>query len=127
MIPRFCSSFIRYAVYLGLLSFVLIGCMAGNPQFTVETPSGFWVGLWHGLISWLALLISIFSEQVRVYEPHNTGGWYDFGFLLGIACISGGSSHTYHCKVRAKNARNRQEWEKIGLKVEEKLKQRILE
>jgi hypothetical protein len=29
--------------------------------------------------------------SVTVYEVHNQGGWYNFGFLLGAATIFGGA------------------------------------
>lgn len=52
---------------------------------------GFWWGLWHGFIfpwSWIG---SLFSPDVAVYAVPNTGGWYDFGFFLGITVLGGGS------------------------------------
>jgi hypothetical protein len=52
--------------------------------------AGFWRGLWHGLISPIAFLISLFSDSVAIYEAHNNGGWYNFGFLFGAATIFGG-------------------------------------
>lgn len=52
---------------------------------------GFWWGLWHGFIfpwSWIG---SLFSPDIAVYAVPNTGGWYDFGFFLGITVLGGGS------------------------------------
>ena len=76
---------------------LLAACSAGaNPQ--VGSPhvdgdvAGFWMGLWHGLIAPITFLISLFRDSVNIYEVHNNGNWYDFGFIFG-ACISlGGSS-----------------------------------
>jgi len=54
------------------------------------TP-GFWWGLWHGFIfpwSWIG---SLFSPNIAVYAVPNSGGWYDFGFFLGITVLGGGS------------------------------------
>lgn len=45
---------------------------------------GFWHGLWHGMIFPFAWVISLFSEEVAVYAIYNNGGWYDFGFMLGL-------------------------------------------
>jgi hypothetical protein len=28
---------------------------------------------------------------VHIYEIHNNGGWYNFGFLLGVSIFFGGS------------------------------------
>jgi hypothetical protein len=36
-------------------------------------------------------IISLFNDSVGIYEMHNNGGWYNFGFLLGASIIFGGS------------------------------------
>ena len=48
-------------------------------------PAGFWAGYWHGSIAPIAFLVSLFNEQVGIYETHNNGKWYDFGFVLGAS------------------------------------------
>jgi hypothetical protein len=35
--------------------------------------------------------VSLFSVKVRIYEVANKGDWYDFGFMLGVSIIFGGS------------------------------------
>jgi hypothetical protein len=35
-------------------------------------------------------LVSLFSDKVSIYEVHNNGGWYNFGFLLGAGIVWGG-------------------------------------
>ena len=82
-------------VVLGL--FVLGGCTAGvNSAVDVldvdGRVAGFWAGLWHGLISCVTFVISLFTNKVNIYEVHNSGNWYDFGFMLGISAILGGSA-----------------------------------
>lgn len=52
--------------------------------------AGFWMGLWHGLISPITFIISIFSKSTRFYEVHNNGNWYNFGFVLGAGLFLGG-------------------------------------
>lgn len=52
-------------------------------------PAGFWAGVWHGSIAPLSFLISLFKPGVRVYETHNAGRWYDFGFILGATMAFG--------------------------------------
>ena len=83
-----------------LLLFVVIfaiGCAAG-PNPAVHTPVadgsvvGFWFGLWHGTISPITFIISLFNDNVHIYEVHNNGGWYNFGFMLGIGAFCSGSS-----------------------------------
>jgi len=40
------------------------------------------------------LIGSIFTD-IRVYAFPNSGGWYDFGFVLGAMVFSGGGASTY--------------------------------
>jgi hypothetical protein len=102
---------------------LVAACAAGDDRFSVETPAGFWTGLWHGMISVVTLVIGIFADDVRVYEPDNTGGWYDLGFLIGVIAVWGGGSHA-HTRRRHKRRTDR-EWEEIGRKVEAKLQRQI--
>jgi len=53
--------------------------------------AGFWTGLWHGFISLFSFIISLFSDKVNVYEVHNSGNWYNFGFILGVMIFFSGS------------------------------------
>ncbi len=117
----------RYVTLLLFIPILLLfsACSAGDTQFTQETPAGFWYGLWHGIISFITLIIHIFNENVAVYEVNNTGGWYDFGFLLGVVSVWGGSSHV-SCTSSAKKKRDR-EWEEISEKVESKVMRKLKE
>ena len=63
-------------------------------QVPGETPAGFWAGLWHGLISPITFLVSLFSPNVRIYETNNRGRWYDFGFIIGVSGAFGGGGTT---------------------------------
>jgi hypothetical protein len=86
---------VRILLAVALLSVLLAGCAAG-PNQLVKTPgpqgkpAGFWLGLWHGLIAPVTFVISLFSDTVEMFEVHNNGGWYSFGFLLGMMIILGG-------------------------------------
>ena len=73
---------------------LLTGCADTEiiSQCLVDNPSGFWYGLWHGMISPISFVISLFNDSVSIYDVNNTGGWYDFGFLLGIGGVGFGSS-----------------------------------
>ena len=110
-------------IYLIPILFLLTSCAAGNNQFTADAPAGFWYGLWHGIISFIALIIHLFNESVLVYEVNNTGGWYDFGFILGVSTIWGGGTHI-KCKSDAEKKRDK-EWEEIGNKVEIKVMRKL--
>lgn len=86
------------AAGLVLVALVLTGCAAGvNPALDTipagqEQPAGFWMGLWHGIIAPVTFVISLFTDTVNLYEVHNNGNWYDFGFILGLSCSLGGSA-----------------------------------
>ena len=83
------------AALLVLTLVTLAGCVAG-PNAMVNTPNeegrvaGFWQGLWHGIIAPVTFVISLFSDKVHVFETHNNGNWYVFGFLLGLTAVWGG-------------------------------------
>ena len=53
-------------------------------------PYGFWGGLWHGIIAPFAWIGSLFFDDIAIYAVNNNGGWYDFGFILGIGGLSFG-------------------------------------
>lgn len=70
---------------------LLAGCAAGaNPVQDTGGSAGFWLGLWHGFIAPITLIVSFFNDQVNIYEVHNNGGWYNFGFVLGASLFFGG-------------------------------------
>jgi hypothetical protein len=71
--------------------FFLSSCAAGNEKFDLD-PAGFWMGLWHGLISLVAFVISLFNDAVTIYEVNNTGWPYNLGYILGVMIIFGGGS-----------------------------------
>jgi hypothetical protein len=62
-----------------------------NPQAnTVDAHgrvAGIGLGLWHGIISPVTLVISFFNKGVQMYEVHNNGNQYNLGFLLGVAIV----------------------------------------
>jgi hypothetical protein len=79
-----------------ILVITLAGCAPGANKLVDTADSegeiaGFWLGLWQGIISPVTFIISLFSDKVEMYEVHNSGGWYNFGFLLGASIIFGGS------------------------------------
>ena len=74
------------------LSFV--GCFPGGGSYSAQQPAGFFSGVWHGWIAPASLLIGVFKPEVRVYEPLNTGWWYDLGFYLAMSAGFGGIAFT---------------------------------
>jgi hypothetical protein len=55
-----------------------------------DTP-GFLLGLWHGFIFPVAWIVSLFADKVAIYAVPNNGGWYDFGYFLGIVVFGVGA------------------------------------
>ncbi len=51
---------------------------------------GFFGGLWHGIIAPVSFVISLFSDNVAVWAVNNSGGWYTFGFLIGVGSLGFG-------------------------------------
>ena len=110
-----------------LLAVAVAGCAPGNERF-VASAAGFWAGLWHGLILLFTLVISLFSDGVQVYEASNTGGLYDFGFLIGVAVFFGGCCKGHGRRKgkqdKAQSAKT-QEWAEIGEGMEERIRKGI--
>lgn len=79
-----------------LVAVLLVGCTAETHPVIKESithaePKGFLYGLWHGYISLFTFIVSLFNPDVAVYEFNNSGGWYNFGFIFGIAMAYGSS------------------------------------
>lgn len=77
-----------------LLIVLLSGCadVAEIKECVDVDPYGFWGGLWHGMILPFAWIGSLFNNDVAIYAVNNSGGWYDFGFILGAGALTSGSS-----------------------------------
>ncbi|HOX22089.1 MAG TPA: hypothetical protein PLL10_01390 [Elusimicrobiales bacterium] len=66
-------------------------CVAGKDSKYKQPgapQAGFLAGLWHGLIAPLSFLVSLFNDNVSVWETANKGKLYELGFLLGIGAFS---------------------------------------
>ncbi|MHB1342059.1 MAG: hypothetical protein ACYCX5_09925 [Coriobacteriia bacterium] len=76
-----------------VLTVVLLSACAPGPNTAASEGAdvaGFWQGLWHGLIVIFTFVISLFKDNVSIYEVNNNGGWYNFGYLLGVMMVFGG-------------------------------------
>ncbi|QZH75938.1 MAG: hypothetical protein JY451_04995 [Erythrobacter sp.] len=80
-------------VTLVLVTLLLSACASQMPAAVDTAPQtpGFWWGIWHGFIFPFAWIGSLFRPDIAVYAVPNSGGWYDFGFFLGITVLGGGS------------------------------------
>lgn len=58
-----------------------------------DSVAGFWLGLWQGFIAPFVFIISLFKSGLNIYEVHNNGAWYNFGYLFGLMCFFGGGGH----------------------------------
>jgi hypothetical protein len=87
---------VRRVTIVCLLVMVLFASCAPGANPTEGEPrpgegvAGFWRGLWHGIIAPITFVISLFTGDVNVYETHNKGNWYNFGFVLGAGVLLGG-------------------------------------
>ncbi|HXY11108.1 MAG TPA: hypothetical protein VEI52_24970 [Terriglobales bacterium] len=86
-----------FVVVLLLLS-IMAGCVPGpNPSKKMASEhgeiAGFWLGLWQGFIAPFVFVASLFKTDLNVYEVHNNGAWYNFGYLFGLTCFFGGGGN----------------------------------
>jgi hypothetical protein len=90
---------------------LLAGCAATQSAAAVQPQApGFLLGLWHGFIFPVAWIVSLFMPDVAVFgqEPKftlsaclagsrravpNQGGWYDFGYFIGVVFLGAGARH----------------------------------
>ena len=73
------------------LSLLLAGCATQVAGTVKPEAPGFWLGLVQGFIAPVTFVISLFKPEVAVYSVPNAGGWYNFGFVLGIGGFAGGA------------------------------------
>jgi len=90
--------FLTLLLVVLLMLGVLVGCASGpNPYKGTASEhgrvAGFWLGLWQGFIAPLVFVVSLFRRDLSIYEVHNNGAWYNFGYLFGLACFFRGSGN----------------------------------
>ena len=79
---------------LGALSALSACANQASSAVAPEAP-GFLFGLWHGFIFPVAWLLSLFVDEIAVYAVPNNGGWYDFGYFLGIVVFGVGARKSH--------------------------------
>ena len=94
-------SSLTLVVLVLLLLNILAGCAPG-PNQSKGTASehgvaGFWLGIWQGFIAPFVFMASLFKSDLSIYEVHNNGVWYNFGYLFGLACFFGGGGSKAAC------------------------------
>jgi hypothetical protein len=89
----------RHLKYILMAAVLLIIAGCAGPNKLVGTPvdpahgvCDFFCGFWHGIIIFFSFIGSLLDSTINIYEVHNNGGWYNFGFMLGIGALGGGAS-----------------------------------
>ena len=82
---------IRVAALVAL-TLALTACIAKQgPGAVSPSGPGFLEGLFHGFVFPVAWIISLFSENISIYAVPNNGGWYNFGFFIGVCFLGVGA------------------------------------
>jgi hypothetical protein len=69
-----------------VVAMLFMGCADAVPYDVLveDEPYGFWSGLWHGICVPVSFVGSLIWEDIAIYAVNNNGGWYDFGFFIGV-------------------------------------------
>jgi hypothetical protein len=108
-------------VLLGAAAWSICSCAPGHNPLTDSygngSNAGFWTGLWQGMICPISLVISWFNSGVTIYEVHNSGGWYNTGFVLGAGAwgVFGAKRSTHSDLASYDDDEIRDEAERRGL------------
>ena len=83
----------RARIFALVAAIALLGACAARqaPDAVDPQAPGFLFGLWHGFIFPVAWVVSLFTDKVGIYAVPNNGGWYDFGYFLGIVVFGVGA------------------------------------
>lgn len=76
---------------IAIFGAILLLSACATAPYGVEGTRGFFWGLFDGAVAPIAFVLSLFSSEIGIYGVPNSGGWYDFGFLLGLTVWAGGS------------------------------------
>ena len=109
-----CPSF-RTVLIAAVLILVVGACAPGNARWDAEfgTRANFWAGLWHGLIIIVTFIVSLFTNDVKIFEANNVGWGYNLGFLLGCMISLGGGLRAGTHKRRRREA----DWDHVGRQI----------
>jgi hypothetical protein len=82
----------KHLLLLAAITLTLTACIAKQSSNAVQaTAPGFLEGVWHGFIFPIAWIVSLFTNDIAVYAVPNNGGWYDFGFFIGVVFLGVGA------------------------------------
>jgi len=86
---------------------LLAGCATQVSAGVSPQAPGFLLGLWHGFIFPVAWFLSLILPDVAIYAVPNNGGWYDFGYFLGIVVFGVGANRGRKVVYRDRIVRER--------------------
>ena len=98
-IVKFASMRLNSRRFIATVIILILCCLiaaCANENVLKDQPgangsvAGFWRGLWQGLILPFSFVVSLFRDDVNIYEVRNNGGWYNLGFIWGALLIFGG-------------------------------------
>jgi len=82
------KSFKHKITWLLLILVLFAGCAHGihlNECISEATIIyGFWYGILHGFIIIFSFIGSLIYDDIVIYAINNNGGWYDFGYIIGL-------------------------------------------
>ena len=81
---------------------LLAGCATQVSAGVSPQAPGFLLGLWHGFIFPVAWFLSLVIHDINIYAVPNNGGWYNFGYFLGIVVFGVGANRGKQVIVREK-------------------------
>jgi hypothetical protein len=97
----------KLRIPLALAALTMLAACAAHQTPAGVDPNGpgFLLGLWHGFVFPVAWFVSLVMPDVAVYAVPNNGGWYDFGFFLGIVVFGVGAHRGPRVVYRERPAR----------------------
>ena len=104
---RAAASFPPRALVAAAALALLSACATQTAAAVAPAAPGFLLGLWHGFIFPIAWVISLFMPEAAVYAVPNNGGWYDFGYFLGIVVFGVGARGGTRVVYRTRTIRER--------------------
>jgi hypothetical protein len=88
MRSKLCDRAVRLACFVLICAVLaLLNSCAHQPRTEGDDLPGFWSGLLHGFLMLFSFIGGLFTDT-RIYAFPNSGGWYDFGYLIGAFNVS---------------------------------------
>jgi hypothetical protein len=90
-------------LWIALILLLTVSSCATQSMEPVQKAPGFLHGLFHGFTIFFSFIGSFFTDY-EIYAFPNTGGWYNFGFMIGASMFFGGSGGAAGHGRRNKNS-----------------------